>query len=141
MLNFKRPTREKSYLRGSKNIPWNKAVAVSSNVLPRLVLDAVRQLHAEQVRWFLAGRIERPEKLLLLDRQPIHCVKGAQNVFATAQSEGAQENRAQELTLAVNAHVQHVLLVVFELHPRSAVGNDLAEEVGAVIRRFEEHAR
>ena len=30
MLNFKRPTRLKSYLRGSKNMPLNKAVAVSS---------------------------------------------------------------------------------------------------------------
>jgi hypothetical protein len=30
MLNFSRPTREKSYLRGSKNMPWNNAVAVSS---------------------------------------------------------------------------------------------------------------
>ena len=28
MLNFKRPTREKSYLRGSKNMPLNSAVAV-----------------------------------------------------------------------------------------------------------------
>ena len=30
MLNFMRPTREKSYLRGSKNMPWNNWVAVSS---------------------------------------------------------------------------------------------------------------
>ncbi len=30
MLNFMRPTREKSYLRGSKNMPWNNCVAVSS---------------------------------------------------------------------------------------------------------------
>ena len=30
MLNFSRPTREKSYFRGSKNMPWNRAVAVSS---------------------------------------------------------------------------------------------------------------
>ena len=30
MLNFMRPTREKSYLRGSKNMPWNSCVAVSS---------------------------------------------------------------------------------------------------------------
>ena len=29
MLNFMRPTREKSYLRGSKNMPWNSCVAVS----------------------------------------------------------------------------------------------------------------
>ena len=30
MLNFMRPTREKSYLRGSKNMPWKSCVAVSS---------------------------------------------------------------------------------------------------------------
>ena len=30
MLNFMRPTREKSYLRGSKNMPWNSWVAVST---------------------------------------------------------------------------------------------------------------
>ena len=30
MLNFRRPTREKSYLRASKNMPWNSCVAVSS---------------------------------------------------------------------------------------------------------------
>ena len=30
MLNFRRPTREKSYFRESKNIPWNSDVAVSS---------------------------------------------------------------------------------------------------------------
>jgi len=30
MLNFMRPTREKSYLRWSKNIPWNNCVAVST---------------------------------------------------------------------------------------------------------------
>ena len=30
MLNFMRPTREKSYLRGSKNMPWNNWVAVST---------------------------------------------------------------------------------------------------------------
>ena len=29
MLNFMRPTREKSYLRGSKNMPWKSCVAVS----------------------------------------------------------------------------------------------------------------
>ncbi len=54
---------------------------------------------------------------------------------------GAQENRAQEFALAVDADVENVLLVVFELHPRSAIRNDLAEEIGAVVRGLKEHAR
>ena len=58
-----------------------------------------------------------------------------------AQPERAQEDGAQELALAVDAHVQRVLLVVLELHPRSAIGNDLAQEVGAVVGRLEEDAR
>ncbi len=33
-----------------------------------------------------------------------------------------------ELALAVDAHREHVLLVVLELHPRAAVGDDLGEE-------------
>src|ERR1019366_6211432 len=63
-----------------------------------------------------------------------------QNVFAGTQSQRAQENRAQELALAVDAHVENVLLVVFELHPRSAIGNDLSQKISAVGRRLEEHA-
>jgi hypothetical protein len=45
-----------------------------------------------------------------------------------------------ELALAVDADVEHVLLVVFEFDPRTAVGNDLAQEVGAVVGRLEEDA-
>ena len=110
------------------------------DLLARLRLDAVSQLHAQQVGRLLAGRIERPEQLLVSNHQPVDGVEGAQNVFAGTQTEGAQENRAQEFALAVDAHIQHVLLVVFEFHPRSAVGNDLAQEVSAVVGGFEEHA-
>ncbi len=108
--------------------------------LARLRLDAVRQLHAQQVGGLLAGGIERPVQLLVANHQTVDGVERPQNVFAGTQAEGAQENRAQEFALAVNAHVQHVLLVVLEFHPRSAVGNDLAQEVGAVVGGFEEHA-
>jgi len=34
MLNFMRPTREKSYLRGSKNIPWKSWVRVDGGGSP-----------------------------------------------------------------------------------------------------------
>ena len=40
----------------------------------------------------------------------------------------------QELALAVDAHVQHILLVVFQTRPmKNAIGDDLAQEVGAVV--------
>src|SRR6202020_1071885 len=52
----------------------------------------------------------------------------------------AQEDRAQELALAVDTDVERVLLVVLELNPAAAVRNDLAEEVGAVVRRLKEDA-
>ena len=61
-------------------------------------------------------------------------VERPQNVFVRTQAKSAQENGAEELALAVDADVQNVLLVVFELDPRSAVRNDLAEEVAAVVR-------
>ena len=81
------------------------------------VLDAVRQLHAQQVGGLFAVGIKRPEKLLVANYQTIDGVEGAQNVFAGTQAEGAQENRAQEFALAINTDVEHVLLVVFELDP------------------------
>ena len=106
----------------------------------RLRLDAVRQLHAQQVGRLFAGGIKRPVKLLVADHQAVDGVERAQNVFAGTQAQGAQENRAQEFALAVDADVENVLLVVLEFHPRSAVRNDLAQEVGAVVGGFEEHA-
>src|SRR5208282_877672 len=42
-------------------------------------------------------------------------------------------------SLAVDAYVQNVLLVVFELHPRTAIRDDLSQEVRAVRRRLKEH--
>ena len=122
----------------------NRGVDLAAGVrdlVPGLVLDAVRQLHAQQVGGLFDRRIKRPEQLLVADDQPVDGIEGAQNVFARTQAQGAQENRAQELALAVNADIQNVLLVVLELHPRSAVRNDLAEEVGAVVGGLKEHAR
>src|SRR5215469_15352946 len=100
----------------------------------------MRQLHAEQVRRLLARGIQSPEQLLVSSRKAVDRVERAQYIFTAAQSQRPQENRSQELALAVDAHIQHVLLVVLELHPRTAVGNDLAQEVGAVVRRLKEDA-
>ena len=70
-------------------------------------------------------------------------VEPAEDLGVARQSERAQEDRAEKLALAVDSHVQQVLLVVIELDPAAAVRNDLAEEVVAVARRarrLEEHA-
>src|SRR6185369_7693300 len=67
-------------------------------------------------------------------------VELAQDRFIRLQAQGAQEHRAVELALAVDAHRQHVLLVVLELHPRAAVGDDL-RQVGAGALLGEEHTR
>src|SRR5579864_8694263 len=125
------------------NILQNLGIDLAAGVrdfVSRLVLDAVRELHAQQVRRLLAGRIERPVKFLVANHEAVHGVERAQNVFAGSQAQGAQENRAQELALAVDADIEHVLLVVFEFHPRTAIGNDLSEEIRAVVGGLEEHA-
>ena len=110
------------------------------NFVTRLRLDAVRQLHAQKIRGFFARRIQRPEQLLVADNQAVGGIESLENVLAGTQAQRAQKNRTQELALAVDAHVENVLLVVFELNPRTSVGNDLSQEVSAVGRRLEEHS-
>ena len=100
----------------------------------------MRQLHAKQIRWLVTRRIQRPEQLLVADYETVCRIERLQNVFAGTQSKSAQENRTQEFALAIDAHVENVLLVIFKLNPRSAVGNDLAQEIGAVRGRLEENA-
>ena len=106
----------------------------------RLVLDAVGQLHAQQVGSFFAVGVEGPVELLVFDGDAIDGVERAQNIFAGTQAESAQEDRSQEFALAVDANVEDVLLVVLEFHPRSAVGNNLAQEISAIVGGLEEYA-
>ena len=67
-------------------------------------------------------------------------VELAQDRLVGLEAQGAQEDRAVELALAVDAHRQHVLLVVLELHPGAAVRDDL-RQVGARPLLGEEDAR
>ena len=101
----------------------------------------MRQLHAQQVRGLFAAGVERPEQLLVFDRNAVDGIERAQNVFPGAQAQSAQENRSQELALAVDADIEHILLVVLEFHPRAAVRNDLPQEIRAVVGGLEEHTR
>src|SRR5882762_8561332 len=82
-----------------------------------------------------------PEQFLVAQGNPFHLVKGAEDFFIGLHAQRAQEDGAEELALAVNAHVENVLGVVLEFHPRAAVRNDLAEEVGAIVGAFEKDAR
>src|SRR5581483_2005711 len=111
------------------------------DLVPRLVLDAAGEFHAQQVGRLFAGRIQCPVKFLVPNRDPVGGIEGFQDIFAGAQAEGPQEDRAQKFPLAVDADVKHVLLVVLELHPRTPVGNDLPQEVSAVVGGLKEHAR
>src|SRR2546427_509539 len=65
--------------------------------------------------------------------------KGAQDLLIGLHAQRAQENGAQELALAVDAHVENVLRVVFKLHPGASIGNDLAQEITAVVGGFVEN--
>src|SRR6185437_16656308 len=103
-----------------------------------LVLDAVCQLQSNQVGRFLYAALQHPAQLLVFQADAVNGVKRAQNVFIGAQSQRAQKDRAQEFALAINADVENVLLVVFKFNPRTAIGNDLAQEISAVVGGLKE---
>ena len=109
-------------------------------LLAALADNAMAELHAEQVRRTGDARFQRPVDLLVLQREAVDRVEGAQNVFIGTQPQRAQENRSQELALAVDANIQNILLIVFEFHPRAAIGNDLSQEIRAVVGGLEKHA-
>ena len=102
--------------------------------------DCVCRLGAQQVGSLLRIVADLPGELAILYVDGVGQIEGLENVFIRAQTQGAQEDGAQELALAVDTHVEGVLLVVLELHPRAAVGDDLAQEVGAIAGRLKEDA-
>src|SRR6202012_1349681 len=81
------------------------------------------------------------EEILFAQRNALHLIEGAQDIFIRLHPQRAQKDRTEELTLAIDADVENVLGVVLELNPRAAVRNDLAEEVGAVVGALKEDAR
>ncbi len=56
--------------------------------------------------------VERERDLLPADLRPDRRVELAEDLLVRGQAEGAQEDRAEELALAVDADVEDVLLVV-----------------------------
>src|SRR5208282_1254352 len=95
-----------------------------------LVQNGMRRLRTQKMRR-LAFRRHGPLQLALGNVNAIDGVEGLEDFLVGPQSQGAEKNRTEELPLAVDTHIERVLLVVLELHPRSAIRNDLAQEVGA----------
>src|SRR5579883_1123488 len=98
------------------------------------IADFVRELAVHETRRNV------PEEVLVAQRDAFDLVECAQNVFIGLHAQGPEKDRAEEFALAVDAHVENVLGVVFELDPGAAIRNDLAEEIGAVVGGLEENA-
>ena len=99
------------------------------------ILDFVGQLAVDQP----FGKI--PVQVAVAQRDALDLIERAQNFLVGLHAQRAQENRAEEFALAVDADVQNILGVVLELDPRAAVGNNFPEEIAAVVGRFVKHAR
>ena len=97
--------------------------------------DGVGELQAGQVL------VDVPENLLFFDADLADAVERPQNLLVGLVAQRAQENRTVELALTVDAHVEDVFEVVFELDPTAAIRDDLSEEVALRGNAFEEHAR
>ena len=109
-------------------------LALSHDGIAALGGDGMGELQAGEIL------IHVPEELLVADFHLADAVEGAQDLLVGFEAEGAQEDRAVELALAVDADVEDVLVVVFEFDPTAAIGDDLAEEVALRLHAFEEHA-
>src|SRR6202030_2192489 len=99
------------------------------------MLDLLRKLAVDQA----FGNI--PEEIAIAQRDAFDLIECPQDVFIRLHAERAQENRAEEFALAVDADVENVLRVVLEFDPRAAIGNNLAQEVAAIVCSLEKHAR
>ncbi len=96
--------------------------------------DGVGKLVAHQ------GLGHLPHDLLVFEDHFAALVEGAQNVRVGFEAEGAQEHRAVELALTIDADVEQVLVVVFEFDPAAAIRDDFPEVVTERLLALEEHA-
>src|SRR6185295_5690332 len=117
--------------------------------LDRVLGDLLARLHREVLARHddVARRAQadeavgdRPVDRAVLQVQLVDRVEAPDDLVGAAQAERAEEDRGQELALAVDADVEQVLRVVLELHPRTAVRDDL-RDVERLVFRVEEGAR
>ncbi len=81
------------------------------NLIALGMLDFFRELAVHQP----FGNI--PVQFAVTQSDALHLIERAQNVLIGLDSQRPQEDRAQELALAVNANIQQVLGVVFKFNP------------------------
>src|SRR5208283_1656124 len=86
-----------------------------------------------------AGR-NVPEQILIAQGNAFDLIEGAKDFLIGLHAQRAKEDGAEEFALAIDADVENVFGVVLEFNPRTAIRNNLAEEVGAVVGAFEEDA-
>ena len=115
-------------------------LARADNLFLLRVMQSHSRPRAHQVRRSLFRR-HRPEQLAIAHRDRIHHVERLENLLIRPQTKRAQEDRSQKLALAIDAHIQRVLLVVLKLYPAATVRNDLAQEVGAVAKQSRARCR
>ncbi len=82
-----------------------------------------------------------PGELSVLGDDLDHLVEEPQDVLVGPEAQGPQEDRGQELLLAVQADPQVVLGVVLELDPGAPVRDELADEKALGLGLPEEYAR
>src|SRR5579863_3885613 len=68
-------------------------------------------------------------------------IERLKNLGIGFQTQRAEKYRAIEFPLAVDADIQQALVVVLELYPTAAVGNDLTEVVTLRRDAFKKHSR
>ncbi len=85
-------------------------------------------------------RPDGPLRLGFTQRDPADGVEAANDLVGAAQAERPEEHAGQELPFPVDPDIQQVLGVVFELHPGSAIRDDLGYEQLTVLG-VEERAR
>src|SRR5690606_17851660 len=81
-----------------------------------------------------------PANPAAIERQLVDRVERLEDFVGATQPQRAQEDRREELALAIDPHVQQVLRVVLELDPRAAVGDDL-RDVEVLVLAVEEGPR
>ena len=89
-------------------------------------------------------RTDSPAQRPILDGDALHVVELPDDLRRALESERAQEHRGEELALAVDPDVEQILGVVLELHPGTAVRNDLGLQrprVVGILFGMEERAR
>ena len=131
--------------------------AASDNRLARTILGRVSKMQTHEpfrrlevqltiLNDGLLRGVEHPQHFGIGETRPLYFVfevrisPHAVDVYLLHQTERPKENRSQEFAFAIDAHVEQVLGVVFELNPRAPIRDDLSQKVGVVVLLLKKHS-